>query len=162
MSFGSKFKRHFSNAFRELFIYHHSSLEFRAKVFAMVIAANRDADECEFDLVTKAGMSIYNNEDRANTLMLATKEYVKKVHDDNGLDIDRLVHDIVQDLKVVPRYAKKLDPLQLQPIIDCSVDEDTTAYQLNMLDFINSLIQEYNEREKTMKEKKRGNNHAHS
>lgn len=162
MGFGSKFKRHFSNAFRELFIYHHNSLEFRAKVFAMIIAANEEAGECEFDLVTKAGMTIYNNEDRANTLMLTTKEYVKKVHDDNGLDIDRLVHDIVQDLKVVPRYAKKLDPLQLEPIIECSIDEDTTTYQLRMLDFVNNLIQEYDDSEKTVKEKKRGKSYADS
>lgn len=162
MSFGSKFKRHFSNAFRELFIYHHNSLEFRAKVFAMVIAANKDAGECEFDLVTKAGMTIYNNENRANTLMLTTKEYVKKVHEDNGLDIDRLVHDIVQELKVIPRYAKKLDPSQLKPIIECSVDEDTTTYQLRMLDFVNSLIHEYGEREKSVQRKKRGENYAQS
>ena len=154
MGFGSKFKRHFSNAFRELFIYHHSSLEFRAKVFAMIIAANEAAGECEFDLVTKAGMEIYNNEDRANTLMLTTKEYVQKVHDDNGLDIDRLIQDIIQNLKVVPRYSKKLDPRQLMPIIECSIDEDTSTYQLRMLDFINSLIQEYSEREKNIKKRK--------
>ncbi len=155
MGFGSKFKHHFANAFREIFIYHHSSLEFRAKVFAMIIAANENADECEFDLVTKAGMDIYADEDRANTLTLTTREYVKKVHDDNGLDIDRLVNHIVHDLKVVPRYAKKLDPAQLHPIIECSTDEDTTTYQLSMLEFISTLKADYEKAEKVREEKKR-------
>jgi hypothetical protein len=147
MGFGSKFKHHFSNAFREIFIYHHNSLEFRAKVFAMFIAANEKAGPCEFDLVTKAGMDIYDDEDRANTLMLTTKEYVKKVHGDNGLDIDDLVAQIVKDLKVVPRYALKLEPSQLIPIIACSLDEDTTIYQQRMLEFISTMREEYEREE---------------
>lgn len=36
-------KHHFFSAFRELFVHHHGSLEFRAKLFALVIAANEDA-----------------------------------------------------------------------------------------------------------------------
>ncbi len=155
MGLRSKFRHHFANAFRELFIYHHSSLEFRAKVFAMIIAANEDASDCEFDLVTKAGMDIYNDEARTNTLLLTTKEYVKKVHDDNGLDIDRLVSHIVQDLKIVPRYAKKLNPSQLRPIIECSTDEDTITYQLNMLEFISTLRDDYERAEKAREKKKR-------
>lgn len=155
MGFRAKIKRHFANAFRELFIYHHNSLEFRAKVFAMIIAANEHAGKCEFDLVTKAGMDIYDDEDRANTLTLATKEYVKKVHDDNSLDIDALVSHIVHDLKIVPRYAEKLEPSRLIPIIECSIDEDTSTYQLRMLEFIVTLREEYEREQHIREEKKR-------
>ena len=143
MGLKAKFKNHFFNAFRELFIYHHSSLEFRAKLFALIIAANKEADECDFTLVTEAGITIYGNQDRANTMMLTTKEYVKKVHDDNGLDIDSLVHDIIDELKAIPRYAKKIDISLLEPIIKCHTDNDTEIYQMRMLEFLSQLRRDY-------------------
>jgi len=143
MGLKAKFKNHFFNAFRELFIYHHSSLEFRAKLFALVIAADKQADECEFMLVTKAGLAIYNDQDRANTLTLTTREYVKKVLDNNGLDIDSLVHDIVEELKAIPRYAKKIDISLLEPIIKCHTDKDTAVYQMRMLEFLSQLRRDY-------------------
>lgn len=37
-----KIKNHFFSAFRELFVHHHGSLEFRAKIFALIISANED------------------------------------------------------------------------------------------------------------------------
>lgn len=108
MKFSSRLKRHFLNAFRELFVHHHSSLEFRAKVFALVIAANESVQIENYIMVKEIGMKIYaNDEDRANLLVLSTKELVIKVKDDNGLNMDTLVNQIQKDLKFVPRYAKK-------------------------------------------------------
>ena len=119
MAIRFRLKDHLYNAFRELFLYHHSSLEFRAKLFAAVIAADHAANECEFDIVKVAGMAIYRDEDRSNTLVLTTREYVKKVIEDNGLDIDELIDDIIRDRKAVPRYAKKIDTAQLRPLLEC-------------------------------------------
>ena len=143
MGLTAKFKNHFFNAFRELFIYHHTSLEFRASMFALVIAANEDAGECEFELVTEAGMNIYNDEDRANTLTLTTKEYVEKVRGNNGLDIDILVQKIVHELKMIPRYYKKIDIRQLEPILKCTNDEETHLYQQRMLEFLAQTRKDY-------------------
>ncbi len=143
MGLRSKIKHHFFNAFREIFIYHHSSLEFRASMFALVIAANEDSGECEYELVMKAGMEIYNDEIRANTLTLTTKEYVQKVRDDNGLDIDTLVHKIISELKVIPRYYKKINVSKLEVLLDCHDDEVTRIYQERMLEFLEQAKKDY-------------------
>jgi len=137
------FKYFMFNAFRELFLYHHNSLEFRAKLFAAVISADDEANECEYDLVKRAGMQIYNDEDRSNALVLTTREIVEKVLKNNGLDIDALIEDIIRDLKSVPRYALKIDLSQLEPLLQCQSDPDVTAYQQSILRLFNELHGEY-------------------
>ena len=139
MALGYKLKYYIFNAFREFLIYHHSSLEFRAKVFAVVIAANEHAHDCDYTLVKKAGMEIYDNEDRANSLTLTTREYVEKVQAHNGLDIDLLIQDIIDDLRLIPRYAQKIDVSQLEPLVECSTDEDTSSYQIRIIEFLHRL-----------------------
>ncbi|MEA1983823.1 MAG: hypothetical protein U9N39_09790 [Campylobacterota bacterium] len=143
MRLGFALKHHFFSAFRELFVHHHGSLEFRAKVFALVIAANEKATVENYIVVKDIGLNIYNNdEDRANLLMLSTKELVKKVHDDNGLNIDNLVTSILKELKIVPRYAKKIDIKSLTPLLRLSHDEDTISYQENILEFLQTTKDE--------------------
>jgi len=144
-----KIKNHFFSAFRELFVHHHGSLEFRAKVFALVISANEDVKAENYEIIKKIGMEIYkNDEDRANLLMLSTKELVKKVKEDNGLDIDTLVASIQRELKMVPRYAKKIDIEQLSKLLSLSHDSDTLSYQENILEFLKNI------KEETLHEKK--------
>jgi hypothetical protein len=142
----SKFKHRFLNAFRELFIYHHTSLEFRASVFAIVIAANDKAEACEFDLIEKAGMEIYGDRDRCDSLIILTREYVQKVWDDNGLDIDKLATKILTDLKAVPRYCEKINIDHLQPILECNTNEDTRLYQERILEFLQNSKTEFQEK----------------
>lgn len=143
MALNLTLKNYLFSAFRELFVYHHSSLEFRAKLFALVIAANADANDCEMAIVKEAGMKIYNDEDRANALVLTTKEFVIKVIEDNGLDMDSLVRDIMEDLKLVPRYTQKIDTSLLKPLIECSADEDVSTYQIHIIEFLERLKAEH-------------------
>jgi len=137
------FKYFLFNAFRELFLYHHSSLEFRAKLFAALISADDEANGCEFDVVKEAGMQIYNDEDRSNTLVLTTREMVEKVLKNNGLDIDELVEDIIRDLRSVPRYALKIDLDHLERLLACQNDPDITAYQRSILRLFGELRSEF-------------------
>jgi len=138
-----KIKNHFFNAFRELFVHHHSSLEFRAKILALIIAANENFDSKECEIITEIGQDIYKNDsERVNLLFLSTKELVKKVKDDNGLDIDTLIANIQKELKYVPRYAKKIDVESLKSIVKLSKDEDTISYQNNILEFLQDLKDE--------------------
>lgn len=138
-----KIKNHFFSAFRELFVHHHGSLEFRAKNFALIISANEDVKPESYEIVKDIGMEIYkNDEDRANLLMLSTKELVKKVKDDNGLDIDTLVASIQKELRITPRYAKKIDVELLRPLLNLSHDQDTIAYQENIIEFLNAAKEE--------------------
>jgi len=124
MRLAFRLKHHFFSAFREIFVHHHGSLEFRAKIFALIIAANEKAKVESYIIVKTAALKIYNgNEERANLLMLSTKELVKKVTDDNGLNLDTLVVNIQKELKIVPRT-------------------DTISYQENILEFLQNLKDE--------------------
>ncbi len=143
MGLAFKIKHHFFNAFRELFVHHHGSLSFRAKIFALVIAADENSKEESYILVKDAGMNIYeNNEDRANLLMLATKEFVEKVRDNNGLYIDTLVAKIQKELKLMPRYAHKINIEELQPLLEIAPNEDIISYQKNILEFLQNIKDE--------------------
>ena len=150
MNLGFIIKHHFFGAFREFFVYNHNSLEFRAKTFALVIGANSEASVDNYITIKKIGMEIYkNDEDRANLLTLTTKELVQKIKENNGLDIDTLVTHIQQELKIVPRYAKKIDTASLKPFIDLSHDRDTISYQENILEFLATLKEETLHNKKT-------------
>ncbi len=77
MRLSFKLKHHFFSAFRELFVHHHGSLEFRAKVFALVIAANEASTNDSYIVVKNIGLNIYSDdEERADLLMITTKEKV--------------------------------------------------------------------------------------
>lgn len=144
-----KIKNHFFSAFRELFVHHHGSLEFRAKIFALVISANEDIKPENYDIVKKIGMSIYkNDEDRANLLMLSTKELVKKVKENNEFNMDTLITSIQRELRQVPRYAKKIEIEPLRELMSLSHDGDTLSYQENILEFLRAI------KEETLHEKK--------
>ncbi len=143
MKFLFSLKHYLYTGLREVLIYHHSSLEFRAKIFALIIAANHHPGECEYNLVHKAGMDTYKDKHRVDMLVLTTREYVNKVHQKYGLDIDDLIIDIQRELQQIPRYVEKIDIAQLHPIVECSVDEDTSTYQIRMLEFLQNLKEEY-------------------
>lgn len=140
MKLSFRLKHHFFNAFHEFFVHHHGSLEFRAKIFALIISSNEDVDEENYAIVEKIALNIYKDDkDRANLLTLTTKELVKKVQGKNGLDIDTLVSHIQKELKIIPRYAKKIDIESLKPLTDITMDIDTLSYQQNILEFLQSL-----------------------
>jgi electron transfer flavoprotein alpha subunit len=154
MKLSFRIKHYFFSAFREIFVHHHGSLEFRAKIFALVIAANEKPKVENFILVKELATKIYEgDEDRANLLLLTTKELVEKVKKQNTLDLDFLVATIQKELKIVPRYAKKIDVESLRNFLAYSSDDDTLAYQENILEFLEKLKEEtLQKNNSTMKE----------
>ncbi len=143
MRLSFRIKHYFFSAFREFFVHHHGSLEFRAKVFALVIAANENAKVENFIVVKDIALNIYNGDtDRANLLMISAKELVQKVRDDNELDIDSLIESIIKELRIVPRYAKKIDIKALKPLLLLTHDADTRLYQERILEFLENLKNE--------------------
>lgn len=143
MRLSYRLKHHFFSAFREFFVHHHNSLAFRAKIFALIIAADENAMLDNYIVVKDISLDIYNgDEQRATLLMEATRELVEKVFIENGLNIDSLVESIRKELKIIPRYAKKIDVESLQPLLDLSHDADTSAYQKNIIEFLQTLKDE--------------------
>lgn len=143
MKFFFNIKHNVFIALREILVYHHSSLEFRAKVFALIVAANQHPTQCDYAIVHEAGMTIYKDKNRAKMLLLTTKEYVDKVHNQNRLGIDDLVDEIRNEVRQIPRYSEKIDIPLLEPLIECTTDEDTSTYQIRMLEFLEKLKKEY-------------------
>ncbi len=143
-----KLKHYLFRAFRELLLYHHNSLEFRAKLYAALIAANEEYGECELNIVQEAGMSIYTDKDRANALRLTVEEYLDKIVQDNGLAIDELIEDLLQDLKDYPRYADKITIEEYTKILDCCDDEENKIYQERIIALYQRLKDDYEKRRK--------------
>jgi uncharacterized protein YpuA (DUF1002 family) len=143
MKLAFRIKHHFFGAFREFFVHHHGSLAFRAKIFALMIAANKKIKIENYILVKELATQIYEkDEDRANLLLLTTKELVEKVKKQNSLDFDRLVSTIQKELKIAPRYAKKIDVESLRAFLAFGSDDDTLAYQENIIEFLEKLKEE--------------------
>ena len=142
MRLSFRIKHHFFNAFREFFVHHHGSLEFRAKVFALIIAVNNSSADESYILVQDIGLRIYNNNERADLLMLTTKEKVIQLTEERTTDIDTLVNSILHDLKIVPRYAKKINLEELRELLPLTADENILCYQENILEFLEKLKNE--------------------
>lgn len=142
MRLSFRIKHHFFNAFREFFVHHHGSLEFRAKVFALMIAVNNSSAKESYILVRDIGLRIYNDKERADLLMLTTKEKVKQLNNERTTDIDTLVNSILHDLKIVPRYAKKINLEELRELLPLTLDENILCYQENILEFLEKLKNE--------------------
>jgi len=143
MRLSYKLKHHFFSAFREFFVHNHNSLAFRAKIFALVIAADENSMAESYILVKKLSLRIYRKDkQRAILLMNSTREFVEKIIEDNSLSIDTLVEDIKKNLKIVPRYAKKIDIDALRSLASLTDDLDTAHYQANIIEFLEKLKKE--------------------
>ena len=154
MRLSFRIKHYFFSAFRELFVHHHGSLEFRAKIFALIIAANPEATVESYIIVKNVAMDVYKaDEERANLLMITVKELVQKVQENNGLTFDTLIEHIQKELRIVPRYAKKINIESLKPLIQLSYDVDTISYQENIIEFLENLKDETLQSKKNQIEK---------
>ena len=71
--------------FREFLLYHNSSLEYRAKVFTLVVAANEKISACEESLLRELVCDIYGqDEERCEILIETINEYFEKIITNNG------------------------------------------------------------------------------
>ncbi|MCD6212510.1 MAG: hypothetical protein J7J02_05965 [Sulfurovum sp.] len=140
------FKRNFMKMFREFLVYHHSSLEFRAKIITLMISSNGEISECEKQKLKEIAYSIYaDDEERAELLIGTVNEYHTKIITNNGLDFEHLIQLVARDVRQVKRFHKKIDIemlLQLHYCI-CEEDEEEILFQNRILEFLQSLKDEY-------------------
>ena len=144
MGINSWFKSKFLYTFREILLYHNESLEFRAKVFAAIVSVDKELDECELNILKTITKAIYPNDIyRQEILINTTKEYFRKVIEENGLDIYELLEDIENVLNKHKRFHKKIDIAQLKTLRDCK-REDTDVYiiQTRVIEFLSSRKEE--------------------
>ena len=71
------YKLHFLSIFRELFVPHYYSLEFRAKILAAMLVAKKNLLESDYDDVVEIAKDIYGDDKkRIHILVQTVKEYV--------------------------------------------------------------------------------------
>ncbi|WP_024954460.1 hypothetical protein [Sulfurospirillum arcachonense] len=141
MSFKSA-KTFFLSFFRELFVYHHTSLEFRAKLFAAMIATNKIDDIGEYKILKKIAKDIYEDDEyRVDVLVHTTKEYVNKIILNDSLDIDCLLLDIDKEIKKNKRFVEKINMDHLRRFYAFNGDEDTMLLQTRVLEFFENEIE---------------------
>lgn len=135
----------FLSLFRELFVYHHRSLEFRAKIFAAIICINPQVDEKIYDTVKKIGEEIYGRDKkRTEILVRTTKEYVKKVSTNNGLNLDELIIDIDKIVKNNKRYVNKINLNHLKRLQE-KEENDIKLVQQRIIEFAESQIRQHSD-----------------
>lgn len=134
-------KTFFLSFFRELFVYHHTSLEFRAKLFAAMIASNKIDNSCEYKVLKKIAEEIYDEDEyRVDVLVHTTKEYVNKIIQNDSLNIDCLLIDIDRQIRKNKRFVGKINMNHLRSFYACNGDEETVLLQTRILEFFESEI----------------------
>ncbi len=138
------FKRKITKMFREFLVYHHSSLEFRAKILTLMVSANGEICECEKQKLKEISYSIYaDDQDRAEVLIDTVNEYHNKIITDNGLDFEHLIQLVAREAKDVKRFSEKIDIELLLQLSECTEDEDDILFQTRILEFLQNLKDEY-------------------
>ena len=136
--------------FREVFVYHHKSLDFRAEVFASVIGANFGYGKCEEALLNDIVESIYPNQPTRSKLLIETVlEYLHNISDENYCAED-LAINVDKSLKENPKLVLKIDLDVLQKFVSCNVDDESKLDQLRVIDFYRDSIKIYTARIKNV------------
>lgn len=137
-------KRNTMKMFRELLVYHHSSLEYRAKILTLMVSANGEICECEKQKLKEIAYSIYDDDqDRAELLIDAVNEYHTKIITNNGLNFEHLIQLVQKETKEVKRFSEKIDMGLLMKLHECMDDEEDILFQKRILEFLQNLKDEY-------------------
>ncbi len=136
-------RNHFFSAFREVFVYHNTSLEFRAKTYALIIVAADEPFEGYRDVLDNIAMEIYAESERATTLVMTVREYVDAIQVRKTMNEQTLLGEIIQELRLIPRYAAKLEPEHLKKLSECTRDAESRIYQRRIIDFLSQKRLEF-------------------
>mgnify|MGYP000308406776 FL=1 len=144
MNLFKSLKRNIMKMFRELLVYHHSSLEYRAKVLTLMISANGEICECEKQKLKEIANSIYgDDQERAELLIDTVNEYHTKIMTNNGLDFEHLIQLVARETKEVPRFTQKIDMGLLMQLHECMDTDEDILFQQRIIEFLQGLKDEY-------------------
>jgi len=128
--------------FRELLVYHNSSLEFRAKLLTLMITSDGEINECERQKLKEIAHTIYSdNHERAELLIDTVYEFHTKIVNDNGLDFEHLVSQVQREVKEVKRFCEKIDIGLLMQLHEClEEDDDEALFQMRIVEFLQKKL----------------------
>ena len=137
-------KRNIIKMFRELLVYHHSSLEYRAKILTLMVSANGEICECEKQKLKEIAHSIYSDDQqRAELLIDTVNEYHTKIITNNGLDFEHLILLVERETREVPRFTSKIDMGLLMQLHECMESSEDILFQQRIIEFLQGLKDEY-------------------
>jgi hypothetical protein len=137
-------KRTVKKMFREFLVYHHSSMEYRAKILTLMVSSNGEICECEKQKLKEIAHSIYSDDiERAELLVDTVHEYHTKIITRNGLDFEHLIQLVERETKEVKRFADKIDISLLQQLHACVDEEEDKLFQDRIIEFLQTLKDEY-------------------
>jgi len=131
--------------FREFLVYHHSSLEFRAKLLTLMVSSNGEICECERQKLKEIAHEIYgDDQERAELLIDTVKEYHNKIITNNGLDFEHLIQQVNKEVHEVKRFCEKIDIGLLMRLHECvdEDDEEERLFQIRIIEFLQGLKEE--------------------
>jgi len=140
-----KVKRIILKMFREFLVYHHGSLEFRAKLLTLMVSSNLKVCECEKKKLKEIAYKIYPKDPERAELMIETvDEYHQKIIKSNGLNFEHLIQQVARDIKTVKKYSKKIDIGLLMELHECVKDDaENYIFQERIIEFLQDLKDEY-------------------
>ena len=137
------YKLHFLSIFRELFVPHYRSLEFRAKIFTAMLIAKNSILDSDYQEIEEIAKDIYKDDKkRIHILVQTVKEYVEKATQASKLNLDLLLKDIDYELKMIKRYVKKIDFEHLRRLMINS-DEMDAIFQQQVYEFFLNEVRIY-------------------
>ena len=137
-------KRQLMKMFRELLVYHHSSLEYRAKILTLMVSANGEICECEKQKLKEIAHSVYSeDQERADLLIDTVNEYHTKILTNNGLDFEHLILLVERETREVPRFTSKIDMGLLMQLHECMESSEDILFQQRIIEFLQGLKDEY-------------------
>ena len=137
------YKLHFLSIFRELFVPHYRSLEFRAKIFTAMLIAKNSILDSDYQEVEEIAKDIYKDDKkRIHILVQTVKEYVEKATQGSKWNLHLLLKDIDYELKMIKRYVKKIDFEHLRRLMINS-DEMDAIFQQQVYEFFLNEVRIY-------------------
>ncbi|MDR3346675.1 MAG: hypothetical protein LBS73_05835 [Campylobacteraceae bacterium] len=130
-------KSWFLTSFREIFLYHYRSLEFRAKVFALIIAPScESAKVCDFTTLKKVAEEIYADRHRREVFLNIIKEYIAVILRNPATAYDEAVRDINRKVKIDKNLAKKIDMSHINRFVKADLSEERRLLQQRITEFL--------------------------
>ncbi|MDR0468066.1 MAG: hypothetical protein LBG67_04360 [Campylobacteraceae bacterium] len=129
------------SSFREIFLYHYRSLEFRAKIFALIIAAGtNEKKEYSLERLKEVASEIYvDDKKRQEVLIRTTKEYICKILNNPRFGFDDFVKDVDLNVKIKKELIDKINLDHIKRFVKDDISEDKKILQLRVYEFFEGL-----------------------
>jgi hypothetical protein len=135
-----KLKNKILSFFREFLVHGYTSLEFRAKLFAVLIYANKDYNECEKNILLKVAHDIYKDSNRAEILVQTTYEFIRKIKEEH-IQIDNVVVMLNTMLQREKKFYRNIDIDELSMFLNCKASEDALVTREKIIDFFKNELE---------------------